>query len=170
VAARSDALPSPLWGGVGGGGPGVGREPRDTLDPPSVPSPQGGREQTADAARAVPHLDASMRPRQRDHGIERLRGDALRGADLAPPLRRDVCLDDVCLDGEADERARWVLGDMYAEIAYIICGRVIRGLCRIQPDGARQSAQSHLVRTRERKCGPRRVPVVARVGISEEGT
>src|SRR5262245_20936640 len=34
------ALPSPLWGGVGGGGPSVGHRSRFTAPPPFPPLPQ----------------------------------------------------------------------------------------------------------------------------------
>src|SRR3954454_24056351 len=46
-------LPSPLWGGVGGGGSNWRMQLcAITTNPPPSPPPQGGREQTAVAARA----------------------------------------------------------------------------------------------------------------------
>src|SRR5262249_31612648 len=48
------ALPSPLWGGVGGGGHEIGTNIAERATPLPSPPPQGGREHTAFAARADP--------------------------------------------------------------------------------------------------------------------
>ena len=64
------ALPSPLWGGVGGGGRCWRTQlVRTNNYPPPHPSPQGGREQTEFAVERIAHLAMDRRVKPGDDSL-----------------------------------------------------------------------------------------------------